>query len=208
MGAPMTSPAVTAFLQGPRIALRPVRPEDAAVLARWMADEEVTYFMFSGQWPLTYARVAGDLQHTLDDARNAVFMVVERESGRTIGTAGLYDAHSTALKAEFRVLLGDKMCWNRGYGTEVTELLTFYGFDRLNLNKIWLGVIAENAGAHQAYLKAGYREEGRLRDELYRNSRYYDAIRMSVLRSEYYPDMHRAHAKVFQPLASLKVIRE
>jgi len=204
----MTSPAVSGFLQGPRLALRAVQPEDAAALAAWMADEEVTYFMFTGQRPLTEARVAEDLQRTVDDARNAVFMVVERETGRTIGTAGLYDAHPTALKAEFRVLLGDKMCWNRGYGTEVTELLLFYGFDRLNLNKIWLGVIAENAGAHHAYLKAGFREEGRLREELYRNSRYYDAIRMSVLRAEYYPDMHRAHAKIFQPLALLKVTRE
>ena len=56
---------------------------------------------------------------------------------------------------------------------------------------------ADNAGAVRAYEKAGFQIEGRLRQELYRNSRYYDAIRMSVLRDEYYPATWEAHAKRF-----------
>ncbi|MBI4270629.1 MAG: GNAT family N-acetyltransferase [Candidatus Rokubacteria bacterium] len=186
------------FLRGEGVTLRAVVPADVPLLARWASDEEVTFFMFTGQRPLTEAQVAEDVQRAVANPANTVFTVVDRQSGHAIGTAGLYDAHPTARKAEFRVLLGDRRSWNRGYGTEVTELLTFYGFDRLNLNKVWLGVIAENAGAHRAYVKAGFREEGRLREELYRNSRYYDAIRMSVLRSEYYPDLHRRHARRFQ----------
>lgn len=186
------------FLRGSGVALRPVRPTDIPLLARWVNDEAVTYFMFTGQRPLTEAQIAEEVQRAGGSSANAVFTVVERAMGRAIGTAGLYDIHPTALKAEFRILLGDKSCWNKGYGTEVTELLTFYGFDRLNLNKVWLGVIADSHAAHRAYVKAGFREEGRLRQELYRNSRYYDAVRMSVLRSEYYPDMHREHARRFR----------
>lgn len=186
------------FLRGEGVALRAIVAADVPLLARWSSDEEVTFFMFTGQRPLTEAQVAEDLQRAVASPANAVFTVVERKSSRAIGSAGLYDVHPTARKAEFRVLLGDKRFWNRGYGTEVTELLTFYGFDRLNLNKVWLGVMAENVGAHRAYVKAGFQEEGRLREELYRNSRYYDAIRMSVLRSEYYPKLHRRHAKRFQ----------
>jgi len=189
---------VEEFLRGEGVALRAVVPADVPLLARWASDEEVTFFMFTGQRPLTEAQVAEDLQRAVANPANAVFTVVDRKSGRAVGTAGLYDIHPAARKAEFRVLLGDKRSWNRGYGTEVTELLTFYGFDRLNLNKVWLGVTAENVGAHRAYVKAGFREEGRLREELYRNSRYYDAIRMSVLRSEYYPERHRRHARRFQ----------
>jgi RimJ/RimL family protein N-acetyltransferase len=186
------------FLKAETVALRATEPSDASLLAQWITDEEVTYFMFTGQRPLTLAQVAQNLETDVTSTANTVFMVVERASGRTIGIAGLYDLHPTVLKAEFRVLLGDKTSWNKGYGTEVTELLTFYGFDRLNLNKVWLGVVAENAGAHRAYVRAGFRDEGRLRDELYRNSRYYDAIRMSVVRAEYYPDRYREHAKRFQ----------
>lgn len=185
------------FLAGERVALRPLAIENATALAAWMNDEEVTYFMFTGQRPMTVAQVAEEIRRQTENPANTVFLVEDRETGTPIGYAGLYDIHPTAHKAEFRVLLGAKEFWNKGYGTEVTELLTFYGFDRLNLNKVWLGVIDDNKGAVRAYEKAGFRVEGQLRQELYRNSRYYDAIRMSVLRAEYYPDMHAAHAKRF-----------
>jgi diamine N-acetyltransferase len=186
-----------AFLTGERVALRPLTPADAAVLVPWMNDDVVTHFMFTGQRPATVEHVAEDIRHHVQTPAHVVFMVEDRANGTPIGTAGLYDIHLTARKAEFRILIGAADWWNKGYGTEVTELLTFYGFDRLNLNKVWLGVTDENKGGMRAYEKAGFRVEGRLRQELYRNSRYYDAIRMSVLRDEYYPDLHAAHARRF-----------
>ncbi|MFZ1057702.1 MAG: GNAT family protein [Candidatus Rokuibacteriota bacterium] len=188
---------VGSFLSGERTTLRPLTPEDAAVLAPWMNDDEVTHFMFTGQRPLTIAQLAEEIRRQTENPAHTVFLVEDRATRRPIGYAGLYDIHPTARKAEFRILLGAREFWNKGYGTEVTELLTFYGFDRLNLNKLWLGVIDDNKGAVRAYEKAGFREEGRLRQELYRNSRYYDSIRMSVLREEYYPAMRAAHAERF-----------
>ena len=185
------------FLSGDRAALRPLTPEDAAILAPWVLDDEVTHFMFTGQRPVTVEQLREDIRREASNLVNAVFLVLDWATGRPLGYAGLYDIHPTARKAEFRSLVGAKEFWNKGYGTEVTELLTFYGFDRLNLNKVWLGVIEENVGAVRAYCKAGFRDEGRLRQELYRNSRYYDALRMSILREEYYPTMHAEHTKRF-----------
>jgi RimJ/RimL family protein N-acetyltransferase len=82
-------------------------------------------------------------------------------------------------------------------GTEVTEILTYYGFDRLNLNRIYLGFTAENKGAGKAYEKAGYRQEGILKEDIYRNSRYYDSVRMAILRKDYYKDRHNEHKLKF-----------
>jgi RimJ/RimL family protein N-acetyltransferase len=87
--------------------------------------------------------------------------------------------------AEFRVFLGNKTFWNRGIGTESTKLMVVYGFEKMNLNRIWLGVNTENIGGVHAYEKAGFAKEGILRQEQYRNFRYYDVIRMSILRCEY-----------------------
>jgi RimJ/RimL family protein N-acetyltransferase len=87
--------------------------------------------------------------------------------------------------AEFRIFLGNKAYWTRGIGTECTKLMVVYGFEKLNLNRIWLGVNADNIGGVRAYEKAGFIKEGILRQEQYRNFRYYDVVRMSVLRSEY-----------------------
>jgi len=155
--------------------------------------------MFYGQLPMSQEQVATMIGAQVALPQNAVFMVTSLEmQGDICGFVGLYGIHLTARSAEFRVFL-DHAVWGKGIGTEVTELLTFFGFDRLNLHRIWLGVTSENKGAVRTYEKAGYTHEGVLRDDIYRNSRYYDSIRMAILRGEYYTKFFEAHQKRFTP---------
>ena len=187
----------TCFLAGERVALRAPEPEDVALVTKWVNDREVTEFMFTGQRPMGQPQVLQDLQRLIANSENVVFLIEDRKSEQPIGLAGLYDCQATARKAEFRILIGERSVWNQGCGTEVTELIVFYGFDRLNLNRIWLGITAENGRGIRAYEKAGFRQEGVLRQDIYRNSRYYDTIRMSVLREEYYSVLYKQHANRF-----------
>lgn len=186
-----------AFLEGKLVALRPIEEEDIPIIAKWLNDEEVTYYMFYGQFPMSKSQVAEMIKKQVESPSNVVLIIEDKKTGRPIGFGGLYDIHPTARKAEFRILIGEKDYWNKGYGTETIELLTFYGFDRLNLNRIWLGVTEENKRALRAYEKAGYKVEGVLRQDIYRNSRYYNSVRMSILREEYYPKLYEKHRAIF-----------
>ncbi|PIR89052.1 MAG: GNAT family N-acetyltransferase [Candidatus Harrisonbacteria bacterium CG10_big_fil_rev_8_21_14_0_10_40_38] len=174
------------FLSNDKISLRCFESDDVSLITKWLNDADVTRFMFYGQKPMTEEQVGELINSQLGSDKNVVLMIDSCESPSAIGFCGLYDIHPTARKAEFRILIGDKNCWGRGYGTEVTKLLTAYGFDRLNLHKIWLGFTSENISAGKAYKKSGYTEEGILRDDIYRNGRYYDTVRMSILREEFY----------------------
>lgn len=179
------------------IGLRSIEESDIPSVARWLNDGEVTHFMFYGQLPTNIEQVKGMIGDQIKSPNNTVFLVCDKETGLPIGFAGLYDIHRTARKAEFRVLIGDKEFWSKGYGTEVAELLTFYGFDRLNLHRLWLGVVADNIGGVKAYERAGYVREGTLKDEVYRNSQYYDSIRMAILRDSYYERYYEKHKARF-----------
>ena len=64
-------------------------------------------------------------------------------------------------------------------------LLAHHCFDTLNLNRVHLRVYAENLRAKRAYEKAGFLEEGRLREAVYKHGKYDDVIVMSILRSEW-----------------------
>jgi RimJ/RimL family protein N-acetyltransferase/methionyl-tRNA formyltransferase len=174
------------FLEGKRTALRALEEGDYARIAEWVNDPAITHFMFYGQRPLTLVGTRKFIGEHLNVPRNVVFTIVDRNTSKAIGFGGLYNIHLTARSAEFRILIGDRSMWGRGYGTEVTQLLTWYGFDRLNMNRIWLGVTEENHGAVRAYEKAGYTHEGILRADIYRNGRFYNTVRMSVLREEFY----------------------
>lgn len=193
------------FLKGERCILQPLdlesMPAIANQIAQWINDEVVTYFMFTGQKPLTREQVIVNIKKDLD-AGNIVFLVCDSKSKKLIGYAGLYDINPVARKAEFRILIGEKTFWGKGYGTEITELLTYYGFDRLNLHRIYLGYTVANKAAQRTYEKAGYKHEGIQKDDIYRNSIYYDTARMAILRKDYYEKYYKAHVKKFKPSIS------
>jgi RimJ/RimL family protein N-acetyltransferase len=73
----------------------------------------------------------------------------------------------------------------RGYGRRMFELIKKYGFDVLNMNRLWLLVLQTNRIARALYRKAGFVEEGRQRQAIFRDGRYVDYVMMSMLRAEY-----------------------
>lgn len=198
----MDSSITRPFLKGEKVFVRPLAASDFPLIAGWLNDPKVTHFMFYGQLPTTLAQVEKMMMDQVASHSNVVFAVCDIATERPIGFAGLYDLHLTAQKAEFRVLIGEADFWGKGYGTEVTELLTFYGFDRLNLHKVSLGFTHENKGAARAYEKAGYVHEGILRDDIYRNGRFYDSVKMSLLREEYYAKYFEKHVAKFRPTSN------
>jgi [ribosomal protein S5]-alanine N-acetyltransferase len=176
-----------AFLQGQQVYLRGLERADLQLLAEWLNDAGVTRLLFMGLFPVNLESLIAQWERDRRNPDEVTFAVCDRTSNEFVGTTGLYRIHWVMRTGEFRVFLGDKRVWNRGIGTECVKLMVVYGFEKLNLNKVWLGVNADNVGGVRAYQKAGFVHEGVLRQEQYRNFRYYDAIRMSLLRSEYEP---------------------
>ena len=74
--------------------------------------------------------------------------------------------------------------WDQGLGREALEMLLHYGFEELNLHRIYLRVFASNERAVHLYEKMGFRHEGRWRDGEFRHGRYHDLLWMSMLRDE------------------------
>ena len=60
-----------------------------------------------------------------------------------------------------------------------------YGFFRLNLRRIELGVYAEHEAAVHSYEKVGFLVEGRFRESSFHEGQYKDGLWMALLRSEY-----------------------
>ncbi|MHB8540303.1 MAG: GNAT family N-acetyltransferase [Candidatus Acidiferrales bacterium] len=175
----------TPFLAGSKVNLRSLERGDFQAMADWLNDDEVTRLLFMGLWPSNLELLTAQWERDRQSPEEVTFAVCDAKTGAFVGTTGLYRIQWVMRTAEFRIFLGDKTVWNRGFGTECATLMAGYGFEKLNLNKVWLGVNSENIGGVRAYERAGFVHEGILRQEQYRNFRYYDAIRMSMLRCEY-----------------------
>jgi RimJ/RimL family protein N-acetyltransferase len=117
----------------------------------------------------------------------AVFTIYELSSLRPIGNTGLFDISYRHRRAEFRIIIGERDCWGRGYGTETTRLVLEYGFTRLGLHNIMLRVFGYNERAQRAYARAGFKIIGRWRQAHNHGTQYDDVILMDCLSTEFPP---------------------
>jgi len=181
------------FIVGKKMYLRGLERKDlTGNYFQWANDPDVTYYMFMGVKPNSIEQMEEEYNRLVSSNNDVVFAIIDKKTHKHIGNAGLYAINWVSRSAEFRIIIGEKEFWGKGYGAESTKLLVRYAFEKLNLNKVWLGVNAENLRAVKSYENAGFVKEGILRQEIHRNSKYYDAIRMSILRSEYYASRGRS----------------
>jgi RimJ/RimL family protein N-acetyltransferase len=183
------------MIQGERIRLRRNERTDIPEFVKWLNDPEVRrYLSFimpismanEEQWFENMLKLPAAEQPFAIEIRKT-YLEKEAEAWQMIGNCSFMDVDHTARSAEVGLFIGDKSCWNQGYGTEVMRLLLHFGFGTLNLNRIFLRVDEDNKGGIRAYEKAGFVHEGLLRQAIYREQQYHDMLIMSVLRAEWNP---------------------
>jgi len=117
--------------------------------------------------------------------QNKRLVIVDSDEEIAIGTIQLTNIHPINRSAEYSVMIGNKGYWGKGAGLTATLEILNHGFNDLNLNRIYLTVLVENERAIKLYSKAGFVEEGREREAIFKNGRFHDLILMSVLRKDF-----------------------
>jgi RimJ/RimL family protein N-acetyltransferase len=104
---------------------------------------------------------------------------------RLVGTCALSQLDSDNGSALFHITIGEKDMWGRGYGTEATRLMIDHAFGSLGLHRIGLTVFSFNERAIRSYRSCGFVVEGRAREAIWREGRWWDEISMSILDSDW-----------------------
>ncbi|OGN73665.1 MAG: hypothetical protein A2X25_15000 [Chloroflexi bacterium GWB2_49_20] len=172
---------------GKHIRLRGVEPEDLPFFVQWLNDPEVIEgLLFLA--PLSLEDEKRWFEKLADHSPAERPLAIEIRDGdawRIIGNCEFHNISQTNRSADLGIFIGDKSLWNHGYGTETMQLLLKHGFETLNLNRIMLVVYDDNPRAIRCYEKAGFVQEGRMRQAKFKQGRYGDELIMSVLRSEW-----------------------
>jgi len=178
-----------AFAEGSLVILRPLQRADINErYLSWLNDPEVTRYTETGTFPSTAEDLENYYRSVTGSKNDVMLAVVDKKSGRHIGNVKLGPIQWVHRRATFGILIGEKDFWGKGVGLEATRLMVEYGFQRLNLHRIDLGVFAEHEAAVKCYEQAGFRVEGRMREDLFLDGEYRDRLRMGLLRSEYKPE--------------------
>lgn len=101
-----------------------------------------------------------------------------------LGLVSLTGIDQISRSAEFHIMVGTKS-QGQGLGPFALKEILRHAFLNLNLNRVSLTVLPDNARARAMYQKQGLREEGLLRQAVYKNGRYHDLVLMSILAEEF-----------------------
>jgi [ribosomal protein S5]-alanine N-acetyltransferase len=170
------------ILQGDLVRLRPPLVEEAAVMATWFEDLEVTRFIKLRNPPSLEAEK--EFLERMARDPDAVFWAVEHD-GRLVGGTSIVridwkDGHGTT-----GTLLGDKTAWGKGLARELMQLRADYAFTQLPLRKLKSGYLEGNVASAKAQKAAGYREVGRWHGDKFIDGKWTDHVLTELMREDW-----------------------
>ena len=172
-------------LVGQTVALRRPQPEDLSSVVRWYRDPELARLTRYQTRPMTHAEIERFFQVRMMSPDALAYCIAELPQWRLIGFTTFSSLDPDNGSVLFHITIGERDAWGRGLGTEATELMLAHAFERLALHRVGLTVFSYNVRAIRAYEKAGFHVEGRLRDAIQRDGRYFDEVQMGILADEW-----------------------
>jgi RimJ/RimL family protein N-acetyltransferase len=115
---------------------------------------------------------------------NFMFTIVDLVDNQPIGAAGLLYVNWIIRSADFSFYIGKNNSYidNKGYSEEASKLLIDYGFNNLNLNKIWMELYEFDLEKIEFFIeKFNFKKDGILRDNCFENGKYHNSIIISLI---------------------------
>ena len=180
-------------LVGDRIYLSPkgASDEETQKFTEWMNDFQVTDYIGRSGQIVTLAEEKEYLENITNNNESRHFNIIDLNNNKLVGTISLENINWTQRSAILGIFIGDENYRSKGYGTEAINLILEYGFKYLNLHSIRLALLSINERAHKCYLKCGFKDTGRNREEIFLNGKYYDKLHMDILEYEFEGDYIR-----------------
>lgn len=165
------------------IFLRPMTEDDTDSIIGWRNREDVRE-NFIYREPFTREGHENWIRTMIDTGRAVQLMICELGSGRPLGSVYIRDIDRGHNKAEYGIFIGVPEARGRGLGTAAARLMLRYCFEEEGLHRIYLRALAENRRAVRSYEKAGFVQEGCLREDVYIDGKYHDIVWMAAVRQD------------------------
>ena len=176
-----------AEIEGERLSLMPLRMEHVHTHFRWNNDEALNRLdsdapfkrePFGAFLKRFEQLVYAPHPHERD-------FEIHTQEGRLVGVAYAENIQPSHRRCRVGVTV-DQAEWGKGYGSEALELLLRYLFTEADVHRIAAEAFAFNAAWKRLLTRAGFRREGCLRDDLYRDGRWHDRETYALLEDEYH----------------------
>lgn len=110
--------------------------------------------------------------------------VTSREDGQFIGNCGIRVNNPELREANIGYGI-DPDLWGRGYATEAATAIVTFGFEQLDMHRVWAECVADNTASARVLAKLGMRQEARFVEHQWYRERWWDTLIFAILDREW-----------------------
>lgn len=166
------------------IRLRALTINDATITWKWRNQEGVSNEFSGHPFPVNYEMEKDWYEKNMkSNYPHTSFGVELVASEELVGMTFLKNINMLNRNAEFAILI-DAMKSGKGYGSEACKATLEFAFKNLGLHRVYLKVKKDNMPAIKLYQSCGFKVEGTLRDDVFKQGKYADQLFMAVLSNE------------------------
>lgn len=175
-------------LSDDKVLLRPLSIEDVnETYLSWLNNPDISFGLARQKY--TLSELKNYVEQKINDDKCKFFAIIDKSNRIHIGNIKLDNYDDQAKVMDLGILIGNKNYWGKSYGKSACKLIITYGFNTLNLRKIWLAVYENNPAAKKLYENLGFVLEGTLRKHVCINGIYYDKYLMGLFKEEWNPNL-------------------
>lgn len=173
-------------MKKPQVKIRKFNENDIRLKVKWINDSDINKYLHytlpleESKTLIWYEKIK-DLENRLD----CTIDVIEDDSINPVGLIGLLNIENINKKAEFYICLGERKYQGLGIAKKASMELIKQGFDRYNLNKIYLYTEVENIDAQRLFESIGFKKEGLLIEDIIYNSKKIDRFVYGLNRKDF-----------------------
>lgn len=165
---------------GGGVAISPALPDDIGKLFLWLNDAKAALDDMPYR-PVDCLAFKDWLDQQAKQSAQVLFIIRTLRPARAIGFVLFKNLNPVFRAAELGVRIGDESDRGKGHGSAGLKLALQYAWDTLNLKRVWLTVLVGNERAIAAYARAGFEQEGVMRQAAFIGGQWVDVVMMAAL---------------------------
>ena len=171
--------------EGDTIKIRKLKLSDADDVYRNIKDKEIVKYTENIPHPYHKQDATRFIRRSwrkIESKKAYNFCITLKENNKVIGGVGLGvgDIDWKNKNAEIGYWLGKKY-WGQGLASEAVKLIVKFGFEQLKLHRIYGIVSEENIASQKVLEKCGFKLEGELKEEFYRDKKWHNGLIYGLL---------------------------
>lgn len=163
------------------ITIRDLTTTDLDLLVSWRNDPDVNRYLADRL--KSRAEVEGWFNRLRSNPR--IWLKAVLRDGRLIGYCTVESIDEKSRKCEPALVIGEVNSWGLGIGRTVLEEMLKYAFSDLHMHRVWAAVARGNDRSERLLRRAGFSQEGVMREALLIAGEFTDLLCYSMLEMDY-----------------------